>query len=686
MSLQFDLAQSFFVDREAVSGSSTIGLTSVELFFNDKPAAGKSKTGIYKPGVSVYICPMENEQPNLSKVIEGTTARVEWDNITTSATAATATKFTFQRPVLLATNASYAFLVKFDGSDNDFRLWWAKDGENYINTNISASVNSGYNDGNFFIITNGNVLTKTSSADLKFKINIAKLTSLSQTYKFRERGYELFRYYANTVTGSMKTGEYVYKNTASLTGNAVLSSSSRTVTGQNGTTFNTDYAAGDYIVFTDGTSGNSIVRVVESVSSASSMVIDERPHFSNATGVGYLKTAVATVYLDDKTADHMILTDSNANSSIYFDNDDYVKGEDSGAQVRIQVLKDFDISRVMSQINVITPAYTSTNTAVGFANATYDISSSQVTSIPPARRVFIDSESIIGSRSLLTTSGGTLFANNTSVNGSISLTSTNQYCSPYIEESDVDLFVYRYQINDDATNEELGNGAAVSRYISKVVTLGINQFAEDMRVYLNAYVPAGTSIKVYGKVVNPNDYEPFASKNWSLLEEVNPAAYTSSPKNKSDTVEKEYQIPFYRNDGTTLSGYGSMTTPNNTISTTSDLSSNLSSGSLIRVYQEGSQNNFFVSAVSSVNSTAITITDTISNTSFNGSMKIEKISDVNKNAAFINPQNRNVVRYYTTDMAPLDTYNKFALKIVLLSDSVWSAPLVKDVRAIAVSA
>jgi len=37
-------------------------------------------------------------------------------------------------------------------------------------------------------------------------------------------------------------------------------------------------------------------------------------------------------------------------------------------------------------------------------------------------------------------------------------------------------------------------------------------------------------------------------------------------------------------------------------------------------------------------------------------------------------------------MAPMDTYNQFAIKIVMLSDSVWSVPIVSDLRAVAVSA
>ena len=688
MVTQFDFAQSFYVDKNAVDGAAAIHITSIDLYFLQKPDAGASKTGIYKPGVSVYLCPMKNEQPDVDKVITTSRARVEWDSIVESEDASTSTKFTFTRPVLIATDAQYAFLVSIDGSDNDFKMWWGQSGDNYVNTNVSASLNSGYNDGNFYQITNGNVLTKTASADLKFKVNIAKFSSLSSSFVFDEKPYELFKYFANSITGNFKTGEYVYKNTSPQTGNAIVNSSSLTVTGS-GTSYNSVYAAGDYVVFSDGTTGNTFIRVVSSVTNSTSMVIDELPPITNATGIAHYKTAVAKVYMFDKKSDHLILSDSNANSTYYFANNDFVKGEDSGVQTKIESMKNFDLGRVTSQFNVVEPGFTSTNTQIMFANSLYDISGSSYVNIPIAKRQFVDAyDAIIGSKSLIAANTTTnLFSGNVSVNGALSFTTTNKYTSPYIEESDLDILVYRYIINNDATDEEKGSGNASSRYISKKVTLGNEQEAEDLRVYVNVYQPTGTSIKLYGKLISAQDYETADQKNWTPLEEVNPITYTSSSVNKNDTVEKEFRIPFYHNDGTALSGYGSITTPNTIITTTSDLSGNVTaSSSLVRVYQEGSPNNFFVSLVTAANSSSITVADTVSNTSFNGAVKIELVSETNKNSAFINPQNRNVVRYYTADMSPLDTYNQFLIKIVLLSENTWRAPLVKDVRAIAVSA
>lgn len=689
MATEYDLGQSFYIDKGAVENASAVHLTSINLYFYKKPDLGKSKSGIYEPGVSVFICPMSNEQPQIEKTIQGSRARVEWASINTDTDAATITKFTFNRPILVATESQYAFLVKFDGCDDQFQLWQAVTGEHYINTSITASPSSGYNDGNLYKVTNGNVFTKSGGSDLKFDVNIAKFTQLTNDYSFQERKYELIKYYANSITGDFKTGEYVYKNTSPSTGNAVINSSSYTIVGQNGTTFNSTFVAGDYIVFSDGTATNTAIRVVSSVSGASSLVVDELVHFSNSGGVNFYKTVVGKVYSFGKTNDHMLLTDSNANSTLYLTNNDYIKGEDSKKQVRIQELENLDIGRVASQFNIVTPALTLSNTFANFSNSTY-YATQIPTSLPTTKRQFIDTfQAIVGSRSLVQSNTATALASgNVTVDGTMTFTTSNKYSSPYIEEQDLDLLVYRYIINNDATNEEIGQGNAMSRYISKRVVLGYDQDAEDLRTFITAYLPKDTSVKIYARLVNNQDYENIETKNWTPLEEFNSTTYASSPRNKNDTIDKEYGIPYYHSDGTTLSGYCGIQVPNNVITTTSDLSGNLTANSsLVRIYQDGTPNNFFVSVVASVNSTAVVIADTISNSSFSASgLKIEKISETNKHSAFINPQNKNVVRYYTNDMAPMDTYKTFLIKIVQLSPYNYSVPLIKDVRALAVSA
>jgi hypothetical protein len=63
---------------------------------------------------------------------------------------------------------------------------------------------------------------------------------------------------------------------------------------------------------------------------------------------------------------------------------------------------------------------------------------------------------------------------------------------------------------------------------------------------------------------------------------------------------------------------------------------------------------------------------------------VEKIAE--KNSAFVNIQNGNVVRYFNGSYSAMDGYKNFAIKIVLLSDTDYRVPHVNNMRAIALSA
>ena len=54
-------------------------------------------------------------------------------------------------------------------------------------------------------------------------------------------------------------------------------------------------------------------------------------------------------------------------------------------------------------------------------------------------------------------------------------------------------------------------------------------------------------------------------------------------------------------------------------------------------------------------------------------------------AAFNNGQNNNIVRYYNSALSQFDTYETFAIKIVLLTSSRNVVPMIEDVRALGVT-
>ena len=683
MALEFDLAQTFYIDKDAVRQADTIFITSIDLYFKTIPVAGKTSTGIYKPGVSVYVCPVDNEIPVLDQTFPEI-ARVDYDNIYQSNTASTATTFSFNFPVAVKTTQSYAILVKFDGSDNEFGLWWNKGGEKILNTTNSTQVNSGKVDGFFYTITNGKQLTPLKDADLKFSIKIAKFNSTSSTFKIQNNNNEFIKFYANSISGNFKGGEYVWQNNAPSTGNVVSNSSIVTIVGT-GTTFTSTLQVGDKFVITDGTVGNADVRSVVTVANNTYLTIDIAPSFSNATAK-YIITPVATIYDVNGLAERLTLESSTANSAVYFTTDSFIKGVDSEASCKIEAVEDFEASFLRPSYNVFTPAGTSTNVAINVANSTYSTAAGNKVSAEIGQIRFIDSyQGVFASRSQEVLNSGTLFNNAKSFESELTFTTINPYTSPYVKEENLDAFVSRYDINNSSTNEHISQGNATSKYISKRVVLADGQDAEDLRVYLSAYKPANTSILVYGKFHNNTDPDPFDDKNWTRLELVTDSNVLSNPFNRNDLVELEYKIPYYQ-AGTVAAGLYTTQNGNNVITGIgATVNTEISVNDLVKIYQPNFPNNHIISIVTAANTTSLTIGDVVSNASMvSTGLLIDKISE--KNSGFINIQNNNVIRYYNTSYSALDGYKTFAIKIVLLSTSEYRVPHVNDLRAIAVSA
>lgn len=93
------------------------------------------------------------------------------------------------------------------------------------------------------------------------------------------------------------------------------------------------------------------------------------------------------------------------------------------------------------------------------------------------------------------------------------LSTTDSTISPVIDLERLSSVLIRNIINNDATGENsYSGGNAAARYITRRVTLNPGFEAKDMKVYLNAYCPGPSSIKVYYKVNAPGTTQ-FDSEN-----------------------------------------------------------------------------------------------------------------------------------------------------------------------------
>lgn len=674
----FDLAQTFFIDPDGALQAPSVWITSIDLYFYAKPVEGKTKSGIYSPGVSMYVGDTTVDGvPNIASYKEDVVARVEYANINPSTDGETATTFTFSRPLNIRTGVSAAFFIKFDGKDSDFQLWYNKAGEYQLGTTTQTNVTSGKVDGSLFVITNGTQLTAQKDADLSFVLKVAKFTTAPTNFSIYNRPHEILKVYS--TTGSFIGGERVYAVAANAAGTIAVSSALKTINGT-GTTF-TSLSAGDSFVITDGTPGNTEVVTVASVTNTTSLSVTVAPSFTN-TSIRYYKTVTGRAYYNANMADYLVIQDSTANSSVYLSSQNVIYGVDSLAYTIVANITSMGVNSVVPSFVVGLPSGTTANTRIGFANTSYVYSSTREKDVVLGQRLRVTSyPATIASRTIETTTGVPF----KSLQSVLTFTTLNPYTTPYVDENDLDMFIDTYAINNDDTNEYLGIGNAYSRYVSRSVSLANGQEAEDIKVYIRAYRPANTTIKTYVRFRNSHDIETLDIKNWTELTANTNANTYSSSINARNYVQIQYDVPFQPN-GTKQSGTFNTSISNAVITGTSGVvNTGISVGNVVRIYSPLFANTYLIDTVVAANTTSFTIGTAVANSIMaNTGFSVDVVT--RKNSAYLDVQNQNILTYYNSSLAKFQGFDSFAIKIVLLSDNGYVVPRVDDVRAIALTA
>lgn len=253
------------------------------------------------------------------------------------------------------------------------------------------------------------------------------------------------------------------------------------------------------------------------------------------------------------------------------------------------------------------------------------------------------------------------------------------------------VYFHKYIINNDYTNEHTSYGAAAAKHVTNKVTFEQGRLAEDVMVYVRAFRPPGTDLKVYSRLYNSQDPEAFDDKDWTLLECISGADQISSPTNNKDIREFTYSVPLSPNTAYVVDGTVALTSDNTTVIGTgtsfTDELAGIKENDLVKIYDPlFVDSKYYITSVNSVvNSTAIVLDTSTSNASLLGSgLSMAKIQY--KNQAFRNINNDNVVRYYNSSMHVYDGYDTFAIKVVMLSTSTAVIPEIEDIRSIGTSA
>lgn len=282
-----------------------------------------------------------------------------------------------------------------------------------------------------------------------------------------------------------------------------------------------------------------------------------------------------------------------------------------------------------------------------------------------------------------------------------------------IQPKDMTISYSKFNINNDYTDENTNYGNADSKHITTKIVFANERFAEDLLVYLTAYRPINTDIKVFARIHNSKDPEAFDDKDWTMLELREGNTYSSSAKT-DDYVEMTFGFQQHPNVAFTLAGTANVenTTTTNVVGSGTSFSSNVIANvqvnDLVKIYSPLFPENHAIRVVTAVDSdTQFRINKPIDNTGINGSgLKIDFIGRLGNTTtqgigyplqAYNDRLNDNVVRYYSSSMSEYDTYDSMQLKIVLLADVdqkieynantiPTNLPRVDDIRAVGVTA
>ena len=742
----FDEAQTFIIPKDRVFGVDEVTLDSIDLYFDMKPHATKNASGIKEPGVVIALCEVEDDKPRPDRVIKKTVIKKEHNDVNAAPGTDIKTRFVFDKPIKVKADKHHAVLVKFE--DPGYKTCKNIIGVPDANTAVPSTGNKkSKHGGKHFRKSNDDPrgAKPVNDRDLKFGVNVKKLESKNDMHEVEVYNAPMEFLTVNT-TASFLGGEYVWKDKSAELGKVKIQQGNTVIIGDS----NSDFTAlkSNHIVFRDrtgtraGANADYDVLPISHVVNSTYMVVETPPSF-DANTAEIIDTNVAVVHKHDRVNGKLHLVDSNAsNSTFRFSANDTLVSLMTGAVATITSLDDLDVSEHVPMFKT-RPGHPDVEieTEATFVNQKddgtyeYDETKHGKSFKVKDKNKVKDYRPKIRSRSNEVNeptkwTGADAKQHDSSVRKKIKFkrknkeesntsATSNTFVIPDIDPDEHDIIINQYVIDNvytqtvnaitiDTEVAPMG-GIAKSKHIAKKLTFANNRFAEDLRVYVSAYRPkvplrvcgvgltvnainnlSATDVRVYAKIYNSQDPETFDDKSWTPLVITENADKYSSSDNDNDIIEYTYSLPDYSEAALTLPG--TVTTEvGNTIMVFSGsngsvtANASIAANDVVRIYSELFPENYQIAVVTASNTSTITLSEAVANNSMAGSgFKVDKVKY--PNIAFNNIQNDNVVRYYNTSLAAIDTYDSVQIKVVLLSPSVQIVPEVDTIRVVGVSA
>lgn len=435
-------------------------------------------------------------------------------------------KVTFDAPIFLYADKSYAFVIHPEAGNPNYYLWISRIGETDVNT--GKQVTSRAFTGTTFTTNNDTIWIPQDQIDITCKWYRASFVSSGQ---FEIGNQPKEKIYIKDLVGSIEGF-----------GEPIVSGDRITLTGYSGPTITSN----DFIVGANSAINSRVLNISSGVYSMSNIryVSGESVTVRYASNAAVKGTAnIASIengrgfleyYKDSSNATYMILSSSNGKFSA---NDSVFDISDEGS-AKIESIRNLRYSLIDFEPAIINFAQTTQT----FELATYSNTgvAQAYTFIDSGENYEFGSEMAIFSRSNEIAS-----SIDRSNKVRVTMSTRSDYLSPVFDIGRTQSIIVDNLINNDATNETNPKGGSIfNKYISKIVTLADGQDAEDIKVYLTAYRPPNTDVRVWIKILNGEDSDTLSIKSWIELEKsFGGDILYSSLANKKDFKEYTFNIP-----------------------------------------------------------------------------------------------------------------------------------------------
>lgn len=606
---------------KAPIGEEGIFLTSVDIFF----AAKHPNLGVW-----VEIREMDNAGGITRNQVPFSEVWIPADDIVTSSDASLAQKITFPSPVFLYSDVQYAFVIHTVGINPDTYFWVARLGETNIangrqhtsrpltgtfyttNNNLNwdmvpdLDLKIRFYRASFVTNVTGEAVIGNKPTEEVVLANVSTaLTSFGETFMGR------FRMTLSGNTASISANDIVIGQTSGANA-TVINIDSNIITVSN-TQFqlnerinlywanavsmelsslitNIDGASGklqryktkDYIDYgiAEFTSSNGkfvVGDVITGLQSGANAVVSEIRNMRYSVvdfEPSYLTFNKTTIGFQMKTTSNTMAAgtyfDLNDNENYYFNTERAIlsKSNEVGSlggspsnNVKVTMRSTttylspvVDLGRTHSiYVDNIINANTYAEDATGVVlNLTGNVANIVVND------VLVGANS--GGNSIVTFVSGNNFTVTVPNTAFLVSERVNIYDSSVVSKAQTSVIL---SITKD--NKKVG-GELFNKYICTPITLAEGQDAEDLLVFLTAYKPPGTDIKVWAKVLHNEDSEAFAYLPWIELASSETTSY-SSLSNKNDFIELRYtfgessktgpngEVQYKNSEGITFTGF-----------------------------------------------------------------------------------------------------------------------------------